>query len=101
MSSPKQSRLNEKWQAFRKKMQGNPVFKRFSGISELVVTKSQDKTCGKDGRQVKIPLFTKSNMTVSVITSLKKQMLQHLSRKYVDMIHHSLCQTLCQRFKMP
>ncbi|CAI0554472.1 unnamed protein product [Linum tenue] len=42
MSSPKQSRLNEKWQAFRKKMQGNPVFKRFSGISEPVVTKSQE-----------------------------------------------------------
>ncbi|CAL1384177.1 unnamed protein product [Linum trigynum] len=42
LSSPKQSRLNEKWQAFRKKMQGNPVFKRVSGISKPVVTKSQE-----------------------------------------------------------
>ncbi|CAN1244948.1 Mitochondrial import inner membrane translocase subunit TIM44-2 [Linum grandiflorum] len=42
MSNPKQSRLSEKWEAFRKKMQGNPVFKRFSGISQPVVTKGQE-----------------------------------------------------------
>ncbi|CAN1766573.1 Mitochondrial import inner membrane translocase subunit TIM44-2, partial [Linum perenne] len=42
ISNPKQSRLSEKWEAFRKKMQGNPVFKRFSGISQPVVTKGQE-----------------------------------------------------------
>ncbi|EEF37816.1 mitochondrial import inner membrane translocase subunit tim44, putative [Ricinus communis] len=38
----KQSRWNKKWEAFREKMQGHPLFKRFAGISEPVVTKSQE-----------------------------------------------------------
>ncbi|XP_050206795.1 mitochondrial import inner membrane translocase subunit TIM44-2 isoform X2 [Mercurialis annua] len=38
----KQSRWSKKWEAFRKKMQGNPVFKRFAGISEPVVSKGQE-----------------------------------------------------------
>ncbi|CAN0886055.1 Mitochondrial import inner membrane translocase subunit TIM44-2 [Linum grandiflorum] len=42
MSQPKQSRLSEKWEAFRNKIQGNPLIKRVSGISEPVVAKSQE-----------------------------------------------------------
>ncbi|KAJ8529439.1 hypothetical protein K7X08_036274 [Anisodus acutangulus] len=38
----KQSKWNKKWEAFKEKMQGHPVFKRFTGMSEPVVTKSQE-----------------------------------------------------------
>ncbi|KAK9288934.1 hypothetical protein L1049_017405 [Liquidambar formosana] len=38
----KQSRLSKKWEAFKGKMQGHPLFKRISGLSEPVVTKSQE-----------------------------------------------------------
>ncbi|XP_021631305.1 mitochondrial import inner membrane translocase subunit TIM44-2 isoform X2 [Manihot esculenta] len=38
----KQSRWSKKWEAFRGKMQGHPLFKRFAGFSEPVVTKSQE-----------------------------------------------------------
>lgn len=38
----KQSRWSKKWEAFREKMQGHPIFKRFAGFSEPVVTKSQE-----------------------------------------------------------
>ncbi|KAJ9176440.1 hypothetical protein P3X46_011750 [Hevea brasiliensis] len=38
----KQSRWSKKWEAFRKKMQGHPLFKHFAGFSEPVVTKSQE-----------------------------------------------------------
>ncbi|KAJ9561388.1 hypothetical protein OSB04_006548 [Centaurea solstitialis] len=38
----KQSRFSKKWEAFKAKMQGHPVFKRVSGFSEPVVTKSQE-----------------------------------------------------------
>ncbi|RZC46791.1 hypothetical protein C5167_039739 [Papaver somniferum] len=38
----KQSRWGKKWEAFKEKMQGNPVIKRISGISEPVVTKTQE-----------------------------------------------------------
>uniref|UniRef100_A0A5B7ACX3 Tim44-like domain-containing protein n=1 Tax=Davidia involucrata TaxID=16924 RepID=A0A5B7ACX3_DAVIN len=38
----KQSRWSKKWEAFKEKMQGHPIFKRVSGISEPVVTKSQE-----------------------------------------------------------
>ncbi|MCL7033751.1 hypothetical protein MKW94_000740 [Papaver nudicaule] len=38
----KQSRWGKKWEAFKEKMQGNPVVKRISGISEPVVIKSQE-----------------------------------------------------------
>ncbi|KAI3786692.1 hypothetical protein L1987_40580 [Smallanthus sonchifolius] len=37
----KQSPFN-KWEAFKAKMQGYPIFKRVSGISEPVITKSQE-----------------------------------------------------------
>lgn len=38
----KQSKFNKKWEAFKAKMQGHPLFKRVSGFSEPVVTKSQE-----------------------------------------------------------
>ncbi|CAN4108660.1 unnamed protein product [Withania somnifera] len=38
----KQSKWNRKWEAFKEKMHGRPVFKRFTGMSEPVVTKSQE-----------------------------------------------------------
>ncbi|XVE72933.1 hypothetical protein DITRI_Ditri11bG0077400 [Diplodiscus trichospermus] len=38
----KQSHWSKKWEAFKEKMQGHPLFKRVSGISEPVVTKSQE-----------------------------------------------------------
>ncbi|XP_023765148.1 mitochondrial import inner membrane translocase subunit TIM44-2 [Lactuca sativa] len=38
----KQSKFNKKWEAFKAKMQGHPFFKRVSGFSEPVVTKSQE-----------------------------------------------------------
>ncbi|XP_059302407.1 mitochondrial import inner membrane translocase subunit TIM44-2 [Lycium ferocissimum] len=38
----KQSKWNKKWEAFKDKMQGHPVFKRFTGMSEPVATKSQE-----------------------------------------------------------
>ncbi|XP_010528436.1 PREDICTED: mitochondrial import inner membrane translocase subunit TIM44-2-like [Tarenaya hassleriana] len=38
----KQPIWRKKWEAFREKMQGHPVFKRLSGISEPVVNKSQE-----------------------------------------------------------
>ncbi|XP_061970523.1 mitochondrial import inner membrane translocase subunit TIM44-2-like isoform X2 [Populus nigra] len=76
-----QSRWSKKWEAIREKMQGHPLFKHFAGLSEPVVTKSHERTCGTDGRQVIVPLFTKSRM--SVIPSFKKVTLQHQSRKYV------------------
>ncbi|OVA14898.1 Tim44-like domain [Macleaya cordata] len=38
----KQSRWGKKWEALKEKMQGHPVFKRISGISEPVVTKGQE-----------------------------------------------------------
>ncbi|KAL4556112.1 hypothetical protein LXL04_038753 [Taraxacum kok-saghyz] len=38
----KQSKFNKKWEAFKSKMQGHPLFKRVSGFSEPVVTKSQE-----------------------------------------------------------
>ncbi|TMX02123.1 hypothetical protein EJD97_022609 [Solanum chilense] len=38
----KQSKWNKKWEALKEKMQGHPVFKRFTGMSEPVVTKSQE-----------------------------------------------------------
>lgn len=38
----KQSKWNKKWEAFKEKMQVHPVFKRFTGMSEPVVTKSQE-----------------------------------------------------------
>ncbi|KAI3739473.1 hypothetical protein L2E82_29878 [Cichorium intybus] len=38
----KQSKLNKKWEAFKAKMQGHLLFKRVSGFSEPVVTKSQE-----------------------------------------------------------
>ncbi|XP_058101629.1 mitochondrial import inner membrane translocase subunit TIM44-2-like isoform X2 [Magnolia sinica] len=38
----KQSRWGKKWEAFKEKMQGHPVFKRLSGFSEPVVTKGQE-----------------------------------------------------------
>ncbi|KAL6338204.1 hypothetical protein AAG906_015172 [Vitis piasezkii] len=38
----KQSRWSKKWEALKDKMQGHPVFKRISGLSEPVVTKGQE-----------------------------------------------------------
>ncbi|XWS76256.1 hypothetical protein CRYUN_Cryun01aG0159700 [Craigia yunnanensis] len=38
----KQSRWSKKWGAFKEKMQGHPLFKRVSGVSEPVVTKGQE-----------------------------------------------------------
>ncbi|MFS7985962.1 putative Tim44-like domain, NTF2-like domain superfamily protein [Helianthus anomalus] len=38
----KQSPFSKKWEAFKAKMQGNPIFKRVSGISEPVMTKGQE-----------------------------------------------------------
>ncbi|KAM7254244.1 hypothetical protein ACFE04_031926 [Oxalis oulophora] len=38
----KQSKWNKKWEAFKEKMKGNPMFKRVSGYSEPVVNKSQE-----------------------------------------------------------
>ncbi|KAF8392191.1 hypothetical protein HHK36_022533 [Tetracentron sinense] len=38
----KQSRWGKKWETFKEKMQGHPVFKRVTGISEPVVTKGQE-----------------------------------------------------------
>ncbi|XP_065874114.1 mitochondrial import inner membrane translocase subunit TIM44-2-like [Euphorbia lathyris] len=38
----KQSRWNKKWDAFKEKMQGHPLMRRFIGFSEPVVTKSQE-----------------------------------------------------------
>ncbi|PRQ25850.1 putative NTF2-like domain-containing protein [Rosa chinensis] len=38
----KQSRWSKKWESFRMKMQGNPLFKRISGISEPVKIKSEE-----------------------------------------------------------
>ncbi|KAB1215360.1 Mitochondrial import inner membrane translocase subunit TIM44-2 [Morella rubra] len=38
----KQSRWNKKWEALKEKLRGHPAFKRISGISEPVVTKSQE-----------------------------------------------------------
>ncbi|XP_057965617.1 mitochondrial import inner membrane translocase subunit TIM44-2-like isoform X2 [Malania oleifera] len=38
----KQSRWSKKWEAFKEKMQGHPLYKHISGLSEPVVTKSQE-----------------------------------------------------------
>ncbi|KAL0348542.1 UNVERIFIED_CONTAM: Mitochondrial import inner membrane translocase subunit TIM44-2 [Sesamum angustifolium] len=38
----KQSRWSKKWEAFKSKMQGHPMFKRVSGFSEPVIEKSQE-----------------------------------------------------------
>ncbi|KAL0412351.1 UNVERIFIED_CONTAM: Mitochondrial import inner membrane translocase subunit TIM44-2 [Sesamum radiatum] len=38
----KQSRWSKKWEAFKSKMQGHPIFKRVSGFSEPVIEKSQE-----------------------------------------------------------
>lgn len=38
----KQSPWSKKWEAFKEKMQGHPLFKRVSGMSEPVVTKGQE-----------------------------------------------------------
>ncbi|KAL2512545.1 Mitochondrial import inner membrane translocase subunit TIM44-2 [Abeliophyllum distichum] len=38
----KQSTWSKKWEAFKEKMQGHPIFKRVSGISEPVIGKSQE-----------------------------------------------------------
>ncbi|GMH25763.1 hypothetical protein Nepgr_027606 [Nepenthes gracilis] len=38
----KQSQWSKKWEAFKEKMQGHPMFKRISKMSEPVVTKSQE-----------------------------------------------------------
>ncbi|XP_051145576.1 mitochondrial import inner membrane translocase subunit TIM44-2-like [Andrographis paniculata] len=38
----KQSRWNKKWEAFKTKMQGHPLFKRVSRIGEPVIEKSQE-----------------------------------------------------------
>ncbi|GAV67805.1 Tim44 domain-containing protein [Cephalotus follicularis] len=38
----KQSRWSKKWETFKEKMKGNPMFKRVSGYSEPVVNKSQE-----------------------------------------------------------
>ncbi|KAL2537858.1 Mitochondrial import inner membrane translocase subunit TIM44-2 [Forsythia ovata] len=38
----KQSAWSKKWEAFKEKMQGHPIFKRVSGISEPVIGKSQE-----------------------------------------------------------
>ncbi|XP_072999727.1 mitochondrial import inner membrane translocase subunit TIM44-2 isoform X1 [Typha latifolia] len=38
----KKSRLSKKWEAFKEKMQGHPVFKRVSGFSKPVVSKGQE-----------------------------------------------------------
>ncbi|KAH7517378.1 hypothetical protein FEM48_Zijuj09G0057200 [Ziziphus jujuba var. spinosa] len=38
----KQSRWNKKWEAFKHKMQGHPIFKHVSGYSEPVVTKGHE-----------------------------------------------------------
>ncbi|KAJ4958705.1 hypothetical protein NE237_025816 [Protea cynaroides] len=38
----KQSKWGKKWEAFKVKMQGHPVFKRVTGISEPVVTRGQE-----------------------------------------------------------
>ncbi|CAL5427429.1 unnamed protein product [Camellia sinensis] len=38
----KQSKWSKKWEAFKEKMQGHPIFKRMSGLSEPVVVKSQE-----------------------------------------------------------
>ncbi|KAI7990942.1 Mitochondrial import inner membrane translocase subunit TIM44-2 [Camellia lanceoleosa] len=38
----KQSRWSKKWEALKEKMQGHPIFKRVSGLSEPVVAKSQE-----------------------------------------------------------
>ncbi|CAA3021246.1 mitochondrial import inner membrane translocase subunit TIM44-2-like [Olea europaea subsp. europaea] len=37
-----QSAWSKKWEAFKEKMQGHPIFKRVSGISEPVIGKSQE-----------------------------------------------------------
>ncbi|GLT42350.1 hypothetical protein SLA2020_163530 [Shorea laevis] len=38
----RQSRWSKKWEALKEKMQGHPLFKRASGLSEPVVTKGQE-----------------------------------------------------------
>ncbi|KAL0541926.1 hypothetical protein IC582_022007 [Cucumis melo] len=38
----KQSRWSKKWEAFREKIQDHPVYKRVTGYSEPVITKSQE-----------------------------------------------------------
>uniref|UniRef100_A0A1D1XHU3 Mitochondrial import inner membrane translocase subunit TIM44 n=2 Tax=Anthurium amnicola TaxID=1678845 RepID=A0A1D1XHU3_9ARAE len=38
----KQSSWGKKWEAFKDKMRGHPIFKRASGLSEPVVTKGQE-----------------------------------------------------------
>ncbi|KAG7584533.1 NTF2-like domain superfamily [Arabidopsis suecica] len=38
----KQSKWQQKWESFKEKMQGSPVCKRLSGMSEPVVNKSQE-----------------------------------------------------------
>ncbi|MQM02238.1 hypothetical protein Taro_035006, partial [Colocasia esculenta] len=38
----KQSKWGKKWEAFKDKMQGHPIFKHISGLSEPVVTKGQE-----------------------------------------------------------
>ncbi|EOA28746.1 hypothetical protein CARUB_v10024977mg [Capsella rubella] len=42
ITSTKQSKWQKKWESLRQKMQGYPVFKRLSGMSEPVVNKSQE-----------------------------------------------------------
>ncbi|KAL1827247.1 hypothetical protein ACET3Z_005659 [Daucus carota] len=38
----KQSRWSKKWESIKEKLKRNPVFKRFGGLSEPVVTKTQE-----------------------------------------------------------
>ncbi|KAE8684590.1 Mitochondrial import inner membrane translocase subunit TIM44-1 [Hibiscus syriacus] len=66
----KQSRWSKKWEALKEKMQGHPLFKRVSGMSEPVVTKGQE---AKDMREI---WETSDNPIVHKIQDINESIFQ-------------------------
>ncbi|ANM63221.1 translocase inner membrane subunit 44-1 [Arabidopsis thaliana] len=71
VTQTKQSKLQQKWESFREKMQGSPVFKRLSGMSEPVVNKSQE--IAEDVREI---WETSDNPIVHKIQDMNEKFLK-------------------------
>ncbi|KAE8679640.1 Mitochondrial import inner membrane translocase subunit TIM44-1 [Hibiscus syriacus] len=67
----KQSRWSKKWESLKEKMQGHPLFKRVSGMSEPVVTKGQE--IAEDVREI---WETSDNPIVHKIQDINESIFQ-------------------------
>ncbi|KAE8664865.1 Mitochondrial import inner membrane translocase subunit TIM44-1 [Hibiscus syriacus] len=67
----KQSRWSKKWEALKEKMQGHPLFKRVSGMSEPVVTKGQEIA-----EDVRVIWETSDNPVVHKIQDINESIFQ-------------------------